>query len=184
VVGCSYRGLPEEIAPVRNPIGANMSFRRDVLLEIGGFDATIGRLGADAAGCEETELAIRAVEMHPEGRIVLQPGAVVDHAVGPDRVTRRYFRRRCAAEGRSKALVSMLAGREAGLSSERRYVTRTLPQGVLRELRGAVSGRPSSAVRAASIVEGTLITAVNYLLAQLRSRKAGGSAGRRLLPEG
>ena len=37
VFGCSYTGLPEELAPVRNPIGANMAVRAQVLREIGGF---------------------------------------------------------------------------------------------------------------------------------------------------
>jgi hypothetical protein len=31
VVGCSYRGLPQETAPVRNLIGCNMSYRREVI---------------------------------------------------------------------------------------------------------------------------------------------------------
>jgi glycosyltransferase involved in cell wall biosynthesis len=173
VVGCSYRGLPGTTAPVRNPIGANMSFRRDVLTDIGGFDTDIGRLGADAAGCEETELSIRAAERHPGRRILLEPSAVVDHVVTPDRVTRRYFRRRCAAEGRSKALVSTLAGPDAALSSERDYVRRTLPAGVARGLRDAVAGDPSGAARAWAILEGTALTAVNYLLARRRLSRRG-----------
>src|SRR3954469_5166852 len=36
VVGCTYRGMPERRAQIRNPIGANMSARRDLLLEVGG----------------------------------------------------------------------------------------------------------------------------------------------------
>ena len=52
VVGCSYHGMPETTAPVRNFIGTNMSFRRDALVTTGGFDAGLGRVGADASGCE------------------------------------------------------------------------------------------------------------------------------------
>jgi GT2 family glycosyltransferase len=175
VVGCSYRGLPRTTAPVRNPIGANMSFRRDVLTGIGGFDTDIGRLGADAAGCEETELSIRAAGRRPGGRILLEPSAVVDHVVTPDRVTRRYFRRRCAAEGRSKALVSSLAGADAALASERDYVRRTLPAGVARGLRDAVTGDRSGLARAWAILEGTALTAVSYALARRRlSRRPAG----------
>ena len=44
VVGCSYRALPVDAAPVRNPIGANMSFRRDVVVEIGGSSRGLGEL--------------------------------------------------------------------------------------------------------------------------------------------
>jgi GT2 family glycosyltransferase len=167
VVGCSYEGLPTERADIRNPIGANMSFRRQVFDGVGGFDATMGRLGKDAAGCEETEFAIRA-RASDGGRIVLEPSALCSHSVSPDRVTRRYFRRRCRAEGRSKALVSALAGAEAALETERTYVRRTLPRGVLRGIGQLVTGDPAGGARAWTIVEGTALTAGSYLLARLR----------------
>ena len=35
VVGCSYRGLPESVGPVRNPIGASMSMRTVPALQAG-----------------------------------------------------------------------------------------------------------------------------------------------------
>jgi glucosyl-dolichyl phosphate glucuronosyltransferase len=175
VLGCSYTGLPRSRAPIRNPIGANMSFRRTLFDAVGGFDTGTGRVGGDAAGCEETEFSIRACQVTPGSRIVLEPAAVCDHAVPPDRLTRRYFRRRCAAEGRSKAVVSALSGPHAALSSESVYVRRTLPAGVLRGLRDAVTGDPGGAARAWTIVEGTTVTAVSYLLARrrVRARTAG-----------
>jgi GT2 family glycosyltransferase len=171
VVGCSYRGLPTERAEIRNPIGANMSFRRDVFDSVGGFDEAMGRLGKDAAGCEETEFAIRARAADPSARIVLEPTAECRHNVPADRVTRRYFRRRCRAEGRSKALVSTLTGSAAALATERTYVSSTLPRGVLRGLRGLVTGDPAGAARAWAIVEGTALTAGSYGLARLRARR-------------
>src|SRR5688572_30210695 len=60
VVGCTYRGLPEQTASVRNLIGCNMSFRREVFSSVGGFRNGIGRIGTLPVGCEETELCIRA----------------------------------------------------------------------------------------------------------------------------
>ena len=59
VVGCSYRGLPQQASPVRNFIGCNMSFRREVFPVVGGFQDTLGRGAAHPAGCEETDLCIR-----------------------------------------------------------------------------------------------------------------------------
>ncbi len=170
VVGCSYRGLPTERAEIRNPIGANMSFRRDTFDRVGGFDEAMGRLGKDAAGCEETEFSIRARAARPATRIVLEPAAQCRHTVSPDRVTRQYFRRRCRAEGRSKALVSTLSGTDAALETERTYVSRTLPRGVLRGLRELAAGDPAGAARAWAIVEGTALTAGSYALARLRRR--------------
>lgn len=171
VVGCSYRGLPTTRSPIRNPIGANMSFRRDVFATAGGFDPTMGRLGKDAAGCEETEFSIRARAACAGGQIVVEPRAVCLHNVSADRVTRRYFRTRCRAEGRSKALVSQLTGSDTALETERGYVLRTLPRAVLQALTRRNGGGPA---RAWAIVEGTALTATSYLAARLAlSRSAG-----------
>jgi GT2 family glycosyltransferase len=168
VVGCSYEGLPVTRAEVRNPIGANMSFRRAVFTSAGDFDPTMGRLGKDAAGCEETEFSIRARKASPGGRILLEPGAVCHHNVSPDRLTRQYFRRRCRAEGRSKALVSRLTGTDQALGTERAYVLRTLPRGVLRGLRALAGGDLAGGARAWAIVEGTALTALSYLVMSIQ----------------
>jgi GT2 family glycosyltransferase len=172
VVGCSYRGQPEQRAQVRNAIGASMSFRRDVLAEIDGFDSSVGRIGKDAGGCEETELSIRARRARPNGRIMLEPRSVCRHAVPADRVTLRYFLRRCAAEGRSKAVVAGLVGSADALLSERTYTRRVLPLGVARGLRELASGHPDGGRRAVMIVVGLLVTASSYARMRRRLRRA------------
>ena len=86
VIGCSYRGLPETAAPIRNPIGAAMSFRRSVFEEVGLFSANVGRITTVPLGCEETELAIRALRHFEGSKIVHVPSAVVHHSVGPERL--------------------------------------------------------------------------------------------------
>lgn len=177
VVGCSYRGQPTERAEVRNAIGANMSFRRSVFEQAGGFDLTIGRVGKDAAGCEETEFSLRAARAVPGGRILLEPSAAVRHAVTAERTTRGYFRRRCRAEGRSKALVSALAGPQQALSTERTYTTRTLPAGVVGGLRSAVTGDPAGARRAWAVCEGFVLTAAAYARGRLGPRLSAPPAG-------
>ncbi len=168
VVGCSYEGQPRTRAEIRNPIGANMSFRRNVFRAVGGFTPDIGRVTKDAAGCEETEFSIRARNSRSGTRILLEPAARCRHTVTPERVTRRYFRRRCRAEGRSKALVSQLAGAGLALSSERTYVQRTLPRGIARGLGEWVTGDRAGGARAWAILEGTTLTTASYLVARLR----------------
>jgi GT2 family glycosyltransferase len=170
VVGCSYAGLPTERADIRNPIGANMSFRRSIFAEVGGFDPQMGRLGKDTAGCEETEFSIRARRAAADARIVLEPAAVCRHNVSPDRVTHQYFRRRCRGEGRSKAVVSALAGADAALQTERRYIRETLPKGVLRGFADLLRGDLAGAARAWTIIEGTALTTISYLLRRSSSR--------------
>ncbi len=162
VVGCSYRGLPEAPTQIRNPIGANMAFRRAAFEAAGGFTDGIGRVGRTPLGCEETEFSIRATAT-VGGRIVQQPTAIVDHLVTAERARIRYFVHRCWAEGISKAAVSRLAGKQAALQSERGYATRTLPAGVARALWASVRGDFGALGRAGAIVAGLLITTAGYL---------------------
>jgi GT2 family glycosyltransferase len=169
VVGCTYRGLPTTTAPVRNLIGASMSLRRDVFETIGGFRADVGRVGTRPAGCEETELCIRAVQGMPGSRMIFAPRSLVHHRVTEERAAWSYFRARCWAEGLSKAIVASHAGRGQGLASERRYVTRTLPLGVAREIGDVVAHRDTAGLaRAAAIVAGLAITTAGYLVGALR----------------
>jgi glucosyl-dolichyl phosphate glucuronosyltransferase len=135
VVGCSYQGLPESRAEVRNPVGANMSFRRSAFDRAGRFDSSVGRSIAVSRplGCEETEFSIRLRKISPGSRIMYEPRAVVHHHVDSSRPTWRYFLRRCYAEGFSKARVAQLSGMAAALSSERTYVIHAVRLALYRE---------------------------------------------------
>lgn len=163
VVGCSYRGLPRQRAPVRNVIGAAMAFRRDVFVIAGVFDSSVGRIGNAPVGCEETELCIRLRQADPTAQIVYLPAAVVHHRVTADRIRVRYFLRRCFGEGRSKARVSLLVGRDDGLASERAYLRRVLPRAASRELGRAARGRPAGLAAAALIVAGVALAGLGYV---------------------
>jgi GT2 family glycosyltransferase len=166
VVGCSYRGLPAQRAEIRNPIGANMAFRRAVVRRVGGFTDGIGRIGRTPLGCEETELSIRAREA-TGGRIVQRHDAVVEHRVSDDRASWSYFRRRCWAEGLSKVAVARRVGSDAALASERSYVVRALPAGVVRGLADASRGDRSGLARSGAIVCGLAITTAGYVRGRL-----------------
>ncbi len=164
VIGCSYRGMPTEIAPVRNLIGCNMSFRREVLLALGGFRESLGREGGNAFGCEETDFCIRAAVVYPRSRIVYDPRIPVHHHVSDERVHWRYFRKRCLAEGRSKAVVVARNGVPTGLSNERQYTLKTLPAGVLGGIGASARELNFNGVkRAAAIVAGLFLTLIGYL---------------------
>jgi hypothetical protein len=152
-----------------------MSFRREALEALGGFRSEVGRVGSRPSGCEETELCIRAAQRWPERRLVYDPSARVTHRVPASRSRWRYFVARCFAEGRSKAVVTALVGGGDGLSSERSYVRRVLPAGVVRSLAGAVTGRDREGWRrAAAIVAGLAVTGTGYLtgLAAQRGRSS------------
>lgn len=168
VVGCTYRGMPMTTAPVRNLIGANMSFRRDVLASIGGFRSEIGRVGTRPMGCEETELCIRARRARPEGRLLFEPAARIRHKVPSTRSRWSYFVARCYSEGLSKARVADFVGSADALSTERSYVLRTLPAGFLRGLGDALGRRDAAGLlRSAAILVGLGVTIAGYLAGRI-----------------
>ena len=170
VVGCSYLGLRSSLGPVRNFIGANMSFRREILAEIGGFSIELGRVDSNPFGCEETELCLRVSQRYPDAILLYEPAAAVSHRVRKQRARWRYLRSRCYAEGRSKATVASLAGAESALASERSYVRSTIPRGVGRSLWRP----PGTAVRVAFRVrpgDGRVPTGFGYFVGRRSGRK-------------
>jgi GT2 family glycosyltransferase len=172
VLGCTYTGLPTQLAEVRNLMGCNMSFRRSVFDRIGGFTMGIGRLGTLPLGCEETELCIRARQLLPDTHILFEPAAVVSHRVTADRMSWSYLRRRSWAEGVSKAAIARLIGADDALSSERRYVTRILPAAFVRELGHVASGHASATAGALALASTPLLSAAGYLSGMARHRRS------------
>jgi glucosyl-dolichyl phosphate glucuronosyltransferase len=169
VVGCSYVGQPTQEAEIRNPIGANMSFRRSVLVDVGGFSDSLGRVGATPSGCEETELSIRAAAARPGRKIVYEPEAVVLHHVPVSRTNWAYFRSRCWREGVSKADVTRLSDPRRALAAERSYSAKVLPAG-LRHNAGDALRRLEVAplMRAATICIGFILTTAGYAAGRAR----------------
>jgi glycosyltransferase involved in cell wall biosynthesis len=180
VVGCTYTGMPLDRAPVRNMIGANMSFRREVLDELTGFRREVGRAGSVPSGCEETEFCIRAGQRWPDRRVLYDPDAVVYHRVPASRGTATYFVARCFAEGRSKAAVSRFVGSGSALSLEASYTLRVLPLALVRGLVDVIWHRDRSGIaRTGAILVGLVATASGFVTGRLRLRPAIGWVGRR-----
>jgi glycosyltransferase involved in cell wall biosynthesis len=178
VFGCSYTGLPQQLAPVRNPIGANMAVRRKTLEEIGGFRA--GGAGEDPRAIrsrgvvraqgnvpDDTDLAIRVKQRWPDSIWLYQPEAKVHHTVTRERASLSYFLRRSFEEGAGKARLAAFVGSRDGLSSERRHLGVVLPRGVVRGLRELFDGDPSGGLRALAIVIGLISSAAGFALASV-----------------
>ncbi len=178
VVGCTYRGMPETRAPVRNLLGGNASFRREAFEVAGGFRSGIGRSAAKRPlGGEETEFCIRVSQHAPAAVFLFDDRSRIWHLVPPERGRFGYFRARCYAEGLSKALVTASVGAADGLAAERRYVTRVLPRGVVRGMADAARGDLAGLGRAGAIVAGVTATAAGYA-AGWAGRHSPGRGGR------
>ncbi|MFD6894990.1 glycosyltransferase family 2 protein [Rhodococcus sp. NPDC060086] len=163
VLGCTFTG--REPGTVRNLLGGNASFRREVFSVAGGFPSHIGRTSEQSRplGCEETEFCIRVHQHRPEWTFVFEPRSVIWHRVPAARETFSYFRSRCFAEGLSKAAVTRSVGVTDGLSAERSYTTRILTRGVARGIGEAFRGERAGIERSYAISVGLLAAAAGYV---------------------
>jgi len=168
VVGCSYRGMPLGRTQVPSFSGAIMSLRRRLLVDSGGFDAGLGRIGTRTPGCEETEICARLRRRHLDGVYLYEPKAVVRRHVPRSRSTWSYYRSRCYAEGLSKAVVRALAGPEWIMSSEKSYLWSIIPRAIGRNLGEALSGQPDGIARAMALAVGALTTGIGYAVGRIR----------------
>ena len=161
VVGCSWTGLPEVLSEVRNVIGCTMAFRHEALIATDGFDVRLGRVGSNAAGCEETELCLRL--SRGGDRVLYEPKATVLHHIDTGRLTPRYFIRRCWAEGRSKALIRRTRG-GGTLGPERQFAVDALRRS-FRNGAGAIIRRDATGIaRAAATLGGLCTTGLAFVL--------------------
>jgi glycosyltransferase involved in cell wall biosynthesis len=87
---------PRELVGREWLAGTNIAFRTEGLREAGGFAVQLGRAGDGQSlmSNEETEAMRRIVGMGH--RAFYQPGAIVEHRIGAERLTREWFRRRVA----------------------------------------------------------------------------------------
>lgn len=169
VVGCTYRGLPEVRGPVRNLIGANMSFRREVFDEVK-FYSGIGHTATNPFGGSDPDFCIRVTQAFPNKVLLYEPHAHVQHHVDEKRTHWNYFCLRCYNEGLSKAVLTRRVGSQVGLSSERRYTLHTLPQAALKGLVDVLRGDFSGLGRSVAIVAGLMITATGYFVGLMGQR--------------
>ena len=118
IVGCTYKGMPEVKSEIRNPIGANMSFRREAFEIAGLFREEVGRYGKRLLSGEEAEFAMRLKKLNPDAKIVYDPSAIVYHHVPASRCKFGYAIKRAYYEGFSKAILS----KAYNLREEKKYL--------------------------------------------------------------
>jgi len=118
IVGCTYKGMPEVKSEIRNPIGANMSFKREAFEIAGLFKEEVGRYGKKLLSGEEAEFAMRLKKIKPDAKIIYDPSAIVYHKVPKSKTKIRYALKRAYYEGYSKAILS----KEYKLKMEKSYL--------------------------------------------------------------
>ena len=136
VVGCSYEGLPTQRSLIRNPIGCNMSFRKNVFTKIGYFRDDIGRFGTKLLSKEETELSMRVLKGIPNAKIIYEPQAIVYHKVSRKRASLKYIWVRSFYEGVSNGLIGSELKHARVMSVEASYLKYLIGRAIPRRLAG------------------------------------------------
>mgnify|MGYP001306772754 CR=1 FL=1 len=98
----AYRTDAGPLDPRHYPMGANLAFRRDVLVQLGMFAPALGRTGNNLFGGDETEMIrrIRAAGLE----VWFAPGAAVRHQMPASRTTFRYAARHAFDSARSRVI--------------------------------------------------------------------------------
>ena len=102
LVGVTQRGFADGPCEVRNTFGSNISFRRDIFLELGGFEKNVGGRKGDAnLQGGETELCARLQDEYGQG-VWYIPEAEVEHKVFQYRTEVGWLLNRAFWQGYSK----------------------------------------------------------------------------------
>jgi GT2 family glycosyltransferase len=148
-VGASLADAPTRPERTRNVWSQAMAVRRDAFEAVGGFRVGFTKLGTRSRP-EDTDLCLRMGRAG--GHWVHVPDAVVDHFVPLERARLRYVLTRCYNEGRGKIAIARRHRGRRDLDLELRYLGRTLPRAVARELAGAVRRFEAAGLARAGVV--------------------------------
>ena len=161
LVGCTERGFATDMDEVRNTYGSNISYRRDVFLEVGGYDVNTGRKGDRHIQAHEAPVGIRIREATGKGMVYVED-AVVHHTLFAYRGHFRWLVARSFWQGVSKRLMDQLYAETYGDEGAflRTLCLRFLPS----RIRKAVFGPSLTQVKQiAAIVVFTGAVGVGYL---------------------
>ena len=138
LVGVTHDGFAEPMEEVRNTFGSNISFRREVIMNLGGFEGKVGRKGDLEIQAHESELGTRLRREYDRG-VIYNPDAKVAHKVFDYRTKRRWLIKRAFWQGVSKrGLETLLPGEETAEESD--FLRYLLFSSMPRRLKGLVRG--------------------------------------------
>lgn len=142
LVGVTHRGFADGPGEVRNTNGSNLTFRRDIFLNLGGFDPEIGGRKGDAnLQGGETELCARMHIEHGQG-VMYNPDAEVAHKIFDYRTRPKWLLDRALWQGYSKRAMATLLPESVGeeLDEENKFVRRLLFEFAPRRIRSLITG--------------------------------------------
>lgn len=121
LIGCDERGFGEHMEELRNTYGSNISFRREIFLDVGGYDENTGRKGDRHIQAHEAPVCIRMREAYGKG-VIYNKEAVVHHTMFPYRGDPWWLIRRAFWQGYSKRIMGLIVPDMQG--NEREFLER------------------------------------------------------------
>ena len=155
VFGCAYAGMPTELGPYPRLIGANMSVRRESFNEVG---------GCQSIDFDDLDLCLRLEPKRDIRRLMYEPRAVVHHFVPKERVSWRYFWRRCFFVNREKVEVFGDLGSAADMGAESKFVIRAFSAQLVTDADDLLHGRIAGLSRIGAMFIGILMAAAGNLV--------------------
>lgn len=116
-----HQELSDGISLVRHVNGGNMIWVRQILLELGGFNLSLGRVGKIKLAGEESEVQEKARE---RGLLIRYlPDALAYHWVPKERQTRKHILHLCFMVGKSSSISEHV--NNPSVSNTKRFMTTT-----------------------------------------------------------
>lgn len=160
----------DDVADVDCLLGGNMSFRREVFDELGGFRTDIGQVGTRPVGGDDLDYCLRVQERFVAARLVLDPDLDVARGSAPECPVFADFRTRCWNAGLTRAMIDRRP------ESPRRNVPAKLaspsgvPRAVVRGIGDGLRGETDGFRRAGAAVVGFGCTAAGYARGRVARR--------------
>lgn len=160
LIGVTYRGFRQSEGYVRNTFSSNLSFRRQTLLELGGFRNAMGKRGENDLQGGETELCAR-LERETDERVVYVPDAIVEHKIYEYRTDRRWLFERAFWQGYSKRRMAEMDSEATSTEEEflRKLAFQFIPGRVITCLISPTVARIDKVIMLITL---TIITGIGY----------------------
>ena len=107
LIGVNHRWFAEPLEEVRNTYASNISFKKNVITQLGGFDPNVGRQGEREIQATESEIGTRLQQQFDQG-VIYNPEAKVAHKIFEYRTRRRWIANRAFWQGYSKRVLETL----------------------------------------------------------------------------
>lgn len=167
LVGCTHKNHPEHGSVIRSTFGCNISFKREVLSRLNGFNEDLGKNHGRNLQGEEPELGIRMNKEMNSG-MYYNSNAVVNHKVDGEQQKLRWLTNRAYLQGYSKSIIKQQT--EANLSSESEFMS-DLKKSLYNKSKDLVTFNDSrqNFVEIIFILYFTLLVGIGYTVGQTKS---------------